>query len=149
MVENMVEEQQKEAEQIEHMKNALKQYHNISIGYFDKSYVFHSVRHSKILKYINELEEKVDWFYEQSLHSDTHALGQMREIERLADIIQRQEGEIATLRKAKVIYETVDYCAHDLAEALKEIKRMQEEIVRQGEIIREKNKEIERLKGKS
>lgn len=42
-------------------------------------------------------------------------------------LIKELTEENEKLRKAKVVYETVDYCADDLAKALKENKRLTEE----------------------
>ena len=78
-------------------------------------------------KEIEDLKEKNENLYELGSHSNDHMIGQMREIERLGDIIQRQQGEIDTLRKAKVIYETVDYCYGDLVEAQKEIESLKKD----------------------
>ena len=40
------------------------------------------------------------------------------------DLINRQAAEIDNLRKAKVVFETVDYCEGDLTDALEEIDRL-------------------------
>jgi chromosome segregation ATPase len=40
------------------------------------------------------------------------------------DLINRQKAEIEELRKAKVVYETVDYSSGDLEDALEEIDRL-------------------------
>jgi chromosome segregation ATPase len=48
-------------------------------------------------------------------------------IDNIISLIKELTEELETLKKAKYIYATVDYCADDLAEALEEIKKLTEE----------------------
>lgn len=61
------------------------------------------------------------------------------------DLINRLQAKIEELRKAKVIYATVDYCYEDLKEAQAEIERLsKKEVVLEVETNNQKAK-IERL----
>lgn len=80
---------------------------------FDEGACYDEVLHNNALALIKELTEENEKLKSIDISKDI-VMGSLAE-------------ENEKLRNAKVIYETVDYCADDLAKALEENKRLTEE----------------------
>ena len=149
-----------ESEKVKAIKKALEQNIKSGLGYEDND-TFCNIMFADILTLINELEaenERLSSIYRnlEINYNDTWEHYREYEVEnqQLKDRIVKLEKDNELLRNAKVIYETVDYCAEDLRKAEKRIKELEKEhiIIAKKYIDSECNKKLkqfaERLKEK-